>query len=145
MQKLTGVISAALLCTAAVAHAHSYKTGDIRVQHPWTRATPPDVRQTTAFMRIQNRGQLPERLLSVTSPVAARVEVLPMAGSAGTIELPARKTVELEPGGAYVLLTDLQRQLLKGDRIVLLLRFERSGELRVEVEVQSIDSKRRNH
>ena len=33
----------------------------------------------------------------------------------------------------------------KGDRIPIVLRFERSGELRIELEVQSADSHRSRH
>jgi len=43
------------------------------------------------------------------------------------------------------LLTGLTRPLLKGDRIPVRLRFERSGETSVEVEVQSAESRRPRH
>jgi copper(I)-binding protein len=61
------------------------------------------------------------------------------------IDLPPRKSITLRPSGPHLLLTALERPLRKGERITLLLRFERSGELHVEVEVQSADSKRSHH
>jgi copper(I)-binding protein len=138
-------ILCALLLNAGAAHAHAYAIGDVRVQHPWIRATPVGTRQAAAFMRIYNKGHTAERLISATSPVAGRVELRAADSSASAIALPVGKAVELEPGGLHLLLADLERPLLKGERIVLLLRFERAGDLRIEVEVQSAASKRPRH
>ncbi len=145
MQRITRIACAGFLLIAAAAYAHGYAIGDVRVQHPWTRATVEPTREAPAFMRIYNQGHLPERLLSATSSIASRVELRAGASPTATIELPPRKSITLESSGPHLLLADLARPLLKGERIILLLRFERSGELRIEVEVQSADSKRSRH
>jgi hypothetical protein len=76
---------------------------------------------------------------------AGRVELRAADSPASAIELPAAKVVELKPGGLHLLLMDLERPLLKGERIVLLLRFDRVGDLRIDAEVQSAESKRSRH
>ena len=145
MQNPFWVATTALLLAAGGAVAHNFGTGELRVQHPWTRATPADARQAAAYMRIQNNGRAADRLIAADSLVAGRVELRSAAGPAPAIDLPARKSVRLEPGGVYLLLVDLKRPLLKGERIPILLRFERSGEAHVEVEVQSAESRRPRH
>jgi periplasmic copper chaperone A len=145
MHRITRIACAGFLLIAAAAHAHGYAVGDVRVQHPWIRATVQGTREARAFMRIYNQGHVPERLLSATSSIASRVELRAGASSTATIDLPPRKSITFESSGPHLLFTGLKRPLLKGERIVLVLRFERSGELRIEIEVQSADSKRSRH
>jgi len=64
-------------------------------------------------MRIQNSGRSADRLVAASSPVAGHVEVRAADGSAAGIELPARGTIELKPGGPHLLLADLKRPLAK--------------------------------
>lgn len=52
------------------------------------------------------------------------------------VAVPAGGTVELKPGGLHIMLMDLKRPLAAGDRFTVTLRFERSGEQQVEVEVR---------
>lgn len=145
MWRITPILCAALLLEADAAHAHAYAIGDVRVQHPWTRATTAATRRAAVFMRIHNEGSTPQRLVSATSPIAGRVELRTPKSPLRAIDLPARKAIELEPRGLHLVLEDLDRPLLKGERIVLLLRFDQAGDLRIEVEVQSAESKRPRH
>jgi copper(I)-binding protein len=145
MQRIARAVCAAFLLIAATAYAHGYAIGELRVHHPWTRATTQDTREAQVFMRIYNHGHVPDRLLSAMSSIASRVELRLAASSTATIEVPPRKSTTLQSNGPHLLLAGLERPLLKGERIILLLRFERSGELRIEVEVQGADSKRSHH
>jgi copper(I)-binding protein len=145
MNRMARIVCTVLFLTATAAHAHGYAIGEVRVQHPWASATAASTREALVFMRIYNQGHAPERLLSATSAVAKCVELRTGASPTASIALPARKSITLEPGGLHLLLADLERPLPKGERFILLLRFERSGELSIEVEVQSADSKRPRH
>jgi hypothetical protein len=60
-------------------------------------------------------------------------------------EIPARERITLRPGGSHLMLVDLAQPLEKGARFVMKLRFERAGELEVEVEVQEIGSRHPRH
>jgi len=51
------------------------------------------------------------------------------------IELAPGKPVELKPGGAHVMLTGVNMPLEPGQRFMLRLRFEKSGEMTVPVTV----------
>jgi copper(I)-binding protein len=60
-------------------------------------------------------------------------------------EIPARERITLRPGGSHLMLVDITRPLKKGERFPVTLRFERAGELQVEVEVQDIGARKPHH
>jgi len=145
------VVALALISVQVLAHTH--EKGDIQVRHPWSRATPPGAKVAVGYMEIRNVGTQPDRLLSATTPVAQRVEmhvtqrdgeVMKMR-EVKTFEIPARERYALRPGGAHLMLIDLAQPLKKGDRFAMKLRFERAGELEIEIEVQEIGSRHPRH
>ena len=53
------------------------------------------------------------------------------------LAIPAGATVELKPGGSHMMVTGLADPLRAGDTLRLTLRFEKSGERPVDVDVAS--------
>ena len=53
------------------------------------------------------------------------------------IEVPAGQRVELKPGGLHLMLMGLKQALPAGTRLPLKLRFERAGEVQVELAVEA--------
>jgi copper(I)-binding protein len=142
-----------LLIFPASVLAHNVEKGDIQIRHPWSRATPPGAKVGVGYMEIRNRGAQPERLLGASSPLAQRVE-MHVTRSEGDVmrmrqvqsfEIPAGERVEPGPGGGHLMLVDLARPLKKGERVPLTLRFERAGEIAVEMEVQELGSRHPRH
>ena len=100
------------------------------------------------LVAIRNEGERADRLLAASTTVADRVElhqmqmdgdVMRMRALPG-IEIPARSTLALRqgsPDGYHLMLFGLRRQLVTGDRFALTLRFERAGEIQVEVWVEA--------
>jgi len=143
----------ALALLALQALAHNHEKGDIQVRHPWSRATPPGASVAVAYMEIRNTGKQPDRLLSATSAVAQRVEmhvteregeVMKMR-QVKAFDIPPRERYALRPGGAHLMLVELKQPLKKGERFAMQLRFERAGELEVELEVQEQGSRHPRH
>ncbi len=137
--------AAAVLSTAA--YGHSVSHGDLVLDHPYAVPSLAGVSHGAAYLRgIDNRGDQPERLLSASSPVAARVELHRMALDAGVmrmrevaaIELPPHTVTALRHNGPYhLMLMDLKQPLKDGDRFDLTLNFERAGSQTVKVWVQT--------
>lgn len=137
--------AAAVVSTAAYGHGVSH--GDLVLDHPYAVPSLAGVNNGAAYLRgIKNQGDQPERLLSTSSPVAARVELHRMALDAGVmrmrevaaIELPPHTVTPLRHNGAYhLMLMDLKQPLKDGDRFDLTLNFERSGSQTVKVWVQT--------
>ena len=153
MKLLMAACFASSTLVAAVAAAHGYGTGDLQVRHPWTRATPPGAQVGAGYMEIRNSGQERDRLVGASTPAAESVElhvqlregdVLKMREAPG-LDVPARQRLTLRPGGSHLMLVGLKKPLATGERIPLTLRFERAGELKIEVEVQPGDSRKPHH
>jgi periplasmic copper chaperone A len=53
------------------------------------------------------------------------------------IDVPAGGKVKLEPGGLHIMLVGLKAPLAAGSSFPLTLKFEKAGELKVEVKVES--------
>jgi periplasmic copper chaperone A len=133
--------------------AHNHGKGDIEVRHPWSRATPPGAKVAVAYLEIRNLGKQPDRLLLASTPLAKRVElhvteregdVLKMR-MVQSIEIPERSRITLRPGGAHLMLIDVSRPLEKGERFSMKLRFQRAGEVEIELEVQELGSRHPRH
>jgi copper(I)-binding protein len=135
------------------ASAHGYGKGDLQVRHPWARATPPGARIAAVYLEIRNSGAAPDRVIGAATPVAERVELHVMSVSNGVMkmrerpdfEVPARQRLVLQPGGSHLMIVGIKKPFAKGDRIPLTLRFERAGEVAIELEVQPADSRRPHH
>jgi len=136
------LLTAAITLAALPALAHGYTAGDVAIGHPWSRAAPAG-RTGAAYMTLRTTGAA-DRLLSASSPVAARVElhthvrdgdVMRMRPVADIPVTPG-ETVELKPGGLHLMLIDLTAALQPGTRVPLTLHFERAGDVTVELAVE---------
>lgn len=115
-----------MLALAASLAFASAASAQITVSAPWVRATVPVQKSSGAFMVL--RAARDARLLEVTSPVAASVEIHQSDMKDGMmkmqevdgIDLPAGKDVDLS-GGYHVMLMGLKRQLKEGETVPLTL------------------------
>lgn len=134
---------AAVLATglSGPAAAHDFKLDAITIAHPWARATP--VKVTAAFFTLRNDGKTTIRLVSITSPVAGRVEIHTSEMKDGVarmrkvegITVPPGKSVTLKPGGFHVMLMGLKYPVRKGGKIPMTLHFAKAGHVTVRADV----------
>ena len=153
MRRLLSLFFAAGLLAPA-AQAHDYDLGTLHIGHPWARPTTSQAKSGGAFLALDNRGRAGDRLISVASPVADKVElhthsmdgtVMRMRPVEGGIALPPGQKVELKPGGMHVMLIGLKRQLKEGETFPLTLRFEAAGEIAVDVRVEKLSGPQGTH
>jgi copper(I)-binding protein len=124
---------------------HEYQVGTLKIEHPWSRATPPGASVGAGFMVITNSGKA-DALVSVSSPVAERVELHSSREEGGVmkmrkltrLEIPAGGTVRFEPGALHLMLVGLERPLVEGSRVPLTLQFGSAGELTVQLKVEAM-------
>jgi periplasmic copper chaperone A len=139
-------ILVALAIASAASHAQS--KGDVRIENPWARATVPGAAVGGGYLVIRNNRAAPDRLVAATSPASARVEIHEMAmekdimrmREVKSVEVPAKSAVEFKPGGFHLMLVELKAPLRKGDKVPVLLRFEKAGEIKVELSVEARDA-----
>jgi periplasmic copper chaperone A len=143
------ILAFCLLAAHLLGHAHGFRAGDIRIDHPYATPSRPGMQTGAVYFRsIENRGRVADRLLSASTPVAASVEIhhMHMDGdimrmrAVPDLELPARTVVRMRhstPNGHHLMLLDLKAPLKDGDRFPLTLHFERAGTYTVQVWVQT--------
>ena len=116
----------------------------VTVEDPWARATPPGAKVGAGYMKITSPTA--DRLVGASSPAAARVE-LHVTEKKGDVlrmrevkayDIPAGGSFELSPGGAHLMLVDIKAPFKEGAKIPLTLRFEKAGELKVELQVRAL-------
>lgn len=121
--------------------------GGIAIQDPYARPAPNAGGNGGAFMVIANNSGQADRLLSATSPAAMMVElhetimengVMKMVHQPQGFEIPAGGKVELKPGGKHVMLMGLKSALEAGQTIQITLKFEKAGEMTVNVPVRDM-------
>lgn len=123
------------------------KGSPIVVTDSWATVAPTGVKQAAGFLTISNASGTDDRLLSATSPRAARMEVheMGMEGSMTTmrelksgIAVPAGATVSLKPTGDHLMFVDLSAPLGVGETVPVTLTFEKAGAVQVELPVRTM-------
>lgn len=117
----------------------------VEIEKPWARATVPGASVGGGYFTVMNHGAAPDRLIGVTSPVAARTEVHEMAmdkdimrmREVKSVEIPAHGKVEFKPGGYHLMFQELKAPLKEGGKVPVTLRFEKAGEVKAELAVGS--------
>lgn len=140
-----------LALLGSAAGAHSYQAGNIKIGHPWARPTVAGQMGGGGFLKLTNLAKesgKADRLISASADFAERVELhtMTMDGDVmrmrqvDAIDIPAGQTVELKPGGFHLMFMGLKKPLAKDSRVPLKLRFEKAGEVMVEIKVESASS-----
>jgi copper(I)-binding protein len=150
LESMSMKILAALLLACAfgsdATSAHDYALKALKIDHPFARATPPGAKSGGVFVTIENIGSQPDRLLSVSSPVAGVAELHQMSVDAGimrmrgvaALEVRPGERLQLKPGGYHVMLSELRQPLKVGDKFPLTLKFQNAGAVEVSVWVEAM-------
>lgn len=128
------------------AFAHSFKTGEIRIGHPWAKPTPEGAQEAKqsgeVYMAFLNQGEKPDQLKGATTSVAQKVTLV--AGNADgslsdttAIDLPLNRGVPMRPGATHFRLDGLKGGLTEGDKFTLRLTFADAKPVDVIVMVQA--------
>lgn len=143
MKKL--LVSALFATLTLPALAHSARAGELTIHHPWSRALPAAAVNGAAYFVLENKGVQADTLRAASTPRAQKAElhthvndggVMRMREVAGGVAVPAGQRVPFAPGGLHVMLFGLTQPLQKGDRFPLTLRFDKAGEVKVDVVVE---------
>ena len=119
---------------------------DVKIENAWTRATPPGAKIAAGYLTIRNGAASADRLVSASSPAADKVQThvtvterdISRMREVKGYEIPAHGAFELKPGGAHLMLVGLKAPLKEGERVPLTLKFQRAGEVKVELEVRPL-------
>ncbi len=131
------------------AAAHQIEAGQLVIHHPWIRETPVGASTAAGYAEIENKGNEPDRLLSVEIKGAAKLEihsivlennVAIMRPSPDGIEIPAHATIELEPGSTHFMLTGLRSGFVDSEIVSGSMTFEHAGRIEVDFMVEPLSA-----
>ena len=137
-----------------VSLAHSVEIGSLKIQHPWTRATPKGATVAGGYMVIQNAGKSDDRLIAASVQGARQTDIHEMKMENGVmsmrpiskgIVIPAGETVSLKPGSYHLMMLGLKAPFLQGDYIKGRLTFEKAGTVEVEFAVEEAGANLGDH
>lgn len=126
-------LSLAAVASLALALPAAAQAAPVKVTGAWCRPTPAGA--LTAACYVALTAPAADRLVTVTSPAAGKVEIHDMSMAGGVmrmrqvtegLDLPAGQTVKLAPGGKHLMLIGPKRALGVGDKIALTLKFEKA-------------------
>jgi copper(I)-binding protein len=123
---------------------NEFQAGMLVIRNVWARPATKADGLSAVYMVIENTGDQPDRLLHAHCDVAGTVELHETKMEGGVmkmqpvdgIDIPAKGTVELKPGGLHIMLIGLTRDLNPGDEIGLELHFDKAGHVPVKAIVQ---------
>jgi copper(I)-binding protein len=106
---------------------------------PFTNAPLP------GYLRIVNTGSAADTLFGARSEVAGHAMLHGTEGGGGAmtmvsqVVIPPGDSVVMAPGGLHLMFEGLQRRIVAGDTVEVVLRFARAGEVTVALPVVGYD------
>jgi periplasmic copper chaperone A len=113
--------------------------GNLAITKAWSRATPGGAKVAGGYLTIENRGSVPDRLLSGSTGLARSIEVHEMVVSNGLmmmrpidvgLTIEPGETVKFAPGGRHLMFLGLKGPLKRGEHIPVTLMFEHAARSR---------------
>jgi copper(I)-binding protein len=122
------------------------RTDAIKIDGAYTRATAPGQQVAGGFMKIENKGNTADQLLSASSPAAGEVQLHEMSMEGNVMKMrqvkdiavPAGGSVELKPGGYHLMFMNLKGPFAAGQTVPVKLKFAKAGELEVKLPVNEV-------
>lgn len=156
MRRIALEIAFATLLTigAAVSLAAAAMASDVMVMNAYARASATaSAKSGAVYLTIMNHGSEADRLIGVSTGVARLAHLHQTVEENGVasmraideLEIPAHGEQALAPGGYHVMLFDLKEPLKQGSQFTVTLRFERSGEVVVDVPVGGVAADTAEH
>src|SRR5437868_14397107 len=104
---MSRLILAAIMAIALLSTGEAV-SGTVSVEHVWSRATPKGAVTGVVYLTIVNRGDREDRMVGVSSAVAAGVQLHSASSENGimkmnqlqALDVPAEASVVLKPGSA---------------------------------------------
>ena len=116
----------------------------LTVTNAWSRTTPPGVTVGVVYFTLKNDTGKSDRLLKISSPIAAKVQVhrteiqdgMARMREVAVLHVDANQTVEFAPNGMHVMLMGLSKPLVEGQKFELEFLFEVAGPRKIQVAVR---------
>lgn len=139
------VFGAIISFSAALCAAHDFTVGDITIEHPWARATPPKAVNAGGFMQLTSKAG--DQLIAASSDIAEKTEihemkmvdgVMKMRPVAAGLALAPNQALKLAPGSYHIMFIGIKQPFKEGDQFPVTLTFAKAGKATVNIKVQAM-------
>jgi copper(I)-binding protein len=140
MKYVVGILGL-LLSITSYAHddEHDHTMDSIMVHAPKIKTNPPGVKNTAAYFHLMNDGDTDLTLIEVKSSAAKIVEIHEHSMKDGLMKMqridslgiPAKTTINFEPGGYHIMFINLNQDLKEGDKVEIELVFNNGAKKEV--------------
>ena len=119
----------------------------LTVEDAYVRATPPNSKNSAAFMVIKNTSKKEVKLIAAGSDIADRVELHNHIKADGMMKMrqvddiiiKAESSVSLQPGGYHVMFLNLKQPLKEGQFVALALYFDNGEQIKFDAPIKKIN------
>ena len=139
MRRLGG-LGVVLAGTLALAGCGSADTGPALSASGAYMPQPVSDSMAAGYLVITNKGGTKDELTSVTSDAGSVTVHKTSGGSmeqADSLDVPAHGKLVFSSGGNHLMFEKLKRKPVRGEKVSVTLHFAESGDIRVEMPVQS--------
>lgn len=127
-----------------VSTAAGAQTSPVTVHDAWVREPMGGRNMTGAFAIVENSGATPRTVVAASSDVSDTVELHEMKNENGmmrmspvkTFDIPANGKLELKPGSFHVMLFDVKKKLVDGDKVKISLTLDDGTKVETEALVR---------
>lgn len=127
-----------------VSTAAGAQTSPVTVHDAWVREPMGGRNMTGAFAIVENSGATPRTVVAASSDVSDTVELHEMKNENGMMrmspvkkfDIPANGKLELKPGSFHVMLFDVKKKLVDGDKVKISLTLDDGTKVETEALVR---------
>lgn len=142
----------ALLATLALSPFAQAKM-DVMAHHAYARATPPSAATSAVFAELVNTGKDERFIVSATTDAAGKVELhdvikegdIMKMRQIDKIKVPANSTTTLKPGSLHIMLFDLAKPLVEGEKIDVEISFANGEKQTFSAPIKKVMSGMKHH
>ena len=129
-------LASGLVLAGLPTRACEFFSTNLRVKHPWTRATPEDADSCVVCM-VFDEVQEDDRLIGIQTPIATGAELVGPGARPGVIDfpIPRGQVSALSEAGTHIRLVGLALPMEAARVYSIQLVFERGGALRADLSV----------
>lgn len=148
------MLLAGLMMVPVVGFAHSFEAGDLKIGHPWTRATPAGSKVAAGYLTVTNSGKTGDVLQGATVDGVGHVMVHSISNHHGMAHMEEMEggaavkpgeTLTLAPGGVHLMWMDLKAPFKAGELVSGTLQFKNAGAVPVQFKVEAAGAREPAH
>ena len=139
-------LSKLLLLFALITSSTFLFANTISVENAYVREVPPGVPTSALFLTLKNTSNTDIALIKVNGDIAKNIELHEHVHKDGMMEMRqvdkinvvAKGTTELKPGGFHIMLIGLTKRIKAGDQVKLTLKFDNGSKLTIKPTVKKV-------